>query len=127
MTMIQNVGGDRNAPYVAGDYLDLVVTAVDGDGDPIDISGAAGMRYSISAMLSNGEPTGPSLLTKSLGSGVALTNGAAGVFTITLANGDTGGMPGVHYHEAEMIDSEGRVVTLFRGSIAVTRQLILPA
>lgn len=125
--MIQNVGGDKNAPYVAGDYLDLVVTAVNAAGSPIDISDAQNIRYWISAGLANGQPVGAVLLMKSLGSGIAITNGVGGVFVVTIANGDTGSMAGLRYHEAEMIDSDGRVVTLFKGVLQIAPQLILPA
>ena len=124
--MIQNVGGDKNAPYVAGDYLDLVVTAVDGAGAPLNISGAANLRYSISAILANGQPSGSPLLTRALGSGVAITDAGAGLFVVTLENGATGDLSGPYYHEAELIDDDGRVVTLFQGWIKIAPQLILP-
>lgn len=124
MTAVVSVGAARGSSrYVAGDYLELAVTVVDEAGDAVDISGASAIRYGISAIGPGGGPQGPALVTKSLGSGIAITNGAGGIFTVTLASGDTAALLGTYFHEAEII-VDGKVSTVFRGDITVAAQLL---
>ena len=129
MTARADIGGvGASAPlYVAGDFLELVVTILDGDGEPVDIAAAEDIRYVITKQGAGGDPAGPVLVGKSLGSGIAITNGAAGQFTVTIANGETGSLVGSHRHECEVTDSEGRISTVFLGSFVVTAQAIIPA
>lgn len=112
-----------SSPYVAGDYLDLVVSIVDGAGVAVDLSGLQSARYAITAY---GGPT-TALVSKSLGAGIVLTDDASGVLTVTLDNGDTGGLVGKYSHELEIIDADGRVVTVMQGEIRIAAQALLPA
>lgn len=125
MTETATIGDGAGRPYVAGDFLEIEVTVRNEAGSPVDISDCTSIRYAISALSKQQGPTGDALLTKSLGSGVAITNGPAGIFIVTIDSGDTDAMAGTYYHEAEIID-EGKVSTVFTGTISIARQL-LPA
>lgn len=122
MTTIQNVGLVPSQPYVAGDYLELVVSVVDGAGAVVDLTDLQGARYAITAAPSSST----ALVSKSLGSGVAVTNAEGGEITATLDNGDTGALAGSYRHEFEIIDAAGRVSTVLQGQFKITAQMILP-
>ena len=122
MTKIQDI----TDPYVAGDYLDLVVTVLDKDGETVDISNIGSIRYGIMKTDSAGGPSGPPVILKTLIDGVALTDAANGVFTVTLDSGDTDLLRGTYYHEAEIIDENDNVSTIFIGQFYVKAQGLLP-
>ena len=122
MTIIQNITDN----YVAGDYLDLVVTVLDKDGETVDISNVGSIRYGIMKTNYAGEPSGPPLVLKTLVNGVELTDAANGVFTVTLDSGDTDLLRGTYYHEAEIIDKNDNVLTIFIGQFDVKAQGLLP-
>jgi hypothetical protein len=71
---------------------------------------------------------GPSLLTKSIGSGVTVVNAAGGRFDVRIAPVDTANVvsipPGDYYHECEVIDSSGDVATVFAGKLTITKDLV---
>ena len=45
-------------------------------------------------------------------------------FAITLTAADTDGKPGIYYHEAEIIDSQGRVSTILTGSMTIRPTIV---
>ncbi len=67
------------------------------------------------------------LLAKSVGSGIVITDGPNGEFEVTLASADTTGRkaPADFYHEIQMTLA-GLVTTLIRGIITLKREVIDP-
>jgi hypothetical protein len=127
MTAVADVGaGGDPRVYVAGDYLELLVTVTDGAGAPVNLAGATAIRYAVTRRGPGGAPILPAVIVKSLGSGVAVTDAAAGKFTVTLANGETGALAGTYRHEAEVTDADGRISTVFIGAFGIEAQAILP-
>ena len=127
MTEVADVGAGSDArPYVAGDFLELLVTVRDAEGAVVNITEATAVRWGLFRMAPGVNPVGAVLLSKSLGSGIAITNGAGGQFTVTIANGETGAFAGTYYHEAEVIDGDGRVSTVLRGQFVIAAQGLLP-
>ena len=128
MTARADIGGvGAEAPlYVAGDFLELVVTILGGDGEPVDLTGASAIRYVVTRQGAGGDPVGAALVSRTLGSGIAVTNGPAGQITITLPNGATDNLLGSYRHECEVTDDEGRISTVFIGRFTVEAQAIMP-
>ncbi len=122
----QDVGAGESSPYVAGDHLELRVTVLGPTGSPVDISEADAIRWGLFKAGPGGNPVQPAVLTKALGSGIAITDGAGGIFTVTIANGETGSLTGALMHEAEITDADGRVATVLRGQFSITAQALLP-
>ena len=58
------------------------------------------------------------ITTKTVGSGITVS--AAGVFTITLATGDTTGCSGEYRHECVATLADGTVAALFDGIITIS-------
>lgn len=110
---------NQNVTIWAGDTVNLNVVVGDGAGGLKDISGAT------IAWLLYDENAGASVLTKSTGSGITITSGAGGAFTVALAAADTEDVtPGAYYHEAEVTDTLGNISTVFIGSVKINRSRV---
>jgi len=102
----------------SGDSKNLVVTVKDKSEAAVDLTGA-----SISWGLARSEYASADI-TKSIGSGVTLTNTLNGEFEITLDPTDTSGLVGSFYHEAQLIEASGDVSTVLSGKVIITKDLI---
>lgn len=106
----------------AGDYRVLGVDVKDPAGAPIDLSGAAAIRWQLGK-----EPGKPPLASKSIGAGITVTDPVAGLFDVELTNADTETLkPGDYYHEAEVIITTGRPATILSGALTIKPTLIKP-
>lgn len=90
----------------------LQFTVTDSAGAAVNITG-----WTLEWVLSN-EPGGTALLTKTTASGITITNGAGGVFTVTLAAADLALNPGVYYYRTWRTDS-GAEQSLAFGALTV--------
>lgn len=103
---------NQNFTVYAGEDKDIVVT----DDSGVDISAATEITWVMSESELSELPTLSKTLT---GGGIAITNGPAGEFTITLAVADTQNVPhGHYYHEAE-IALGGKVSKSLEGTVTL--------
>lgn len=66
------------------------------------------------------------LFTKSIGSGVTITNATAGLFTVTIAATDTASLPDYPqslYYDVKVTDASGNVTTVQGGKIYLTANI----
>lgn len=77
----------------AGDTLILEITAKDSDGSALDLSGLT-LKWSLART-----NTSTALLTKTVGSGITVTDAALGKFKVELTPSDTDKFSGEYYHE----------------------------
>jgi hypothetical protein len=103
---------------VAGDTKTLVVTVKDASGNTVNISGAS-ITWKASRSLRKA-----SVLSKSVNSGITITDGPRGQFSVSLLPADTDDLRGSYYHEAQVTASDGTISTVLRGSMKVDRALI---
>ena len=112
-----------------GDDRDLDFTVVDPAGDAVDITTAA-LTYSVSKLDSSQSDPAPrgavALFTKTVGSGITITNGPNGEATITLASADTTGLqtPADYYHEIQSVLT--KTTTIMYGILTLKRDLASP-
>lgn len=99
--------------------LDFAVKEDAADGEPVSLVGIASLRWWLSRKV-----TTPALVQKAIGAGVEITDAAAGEFTVRLEPADTEERFGTFYHEAEVIDADGKVSTVHAGEIIIKRALI---
>ena len=100
----------------AGDSKTLTVTVTDGAGAAKNITSATITWKMLE------EQGGTVKLTKTVGSGIALTTPSSGIFTVTIAAADTSAfLAGQYYHEAEVTDSGSLVSTVLTGTITLKR------
>lgn len=86
--------------------LEIEFTINDADGDPLNLAEAIAMwRLSRRA-------TGPALITKTIGAGIAVTEEEAGVLVVTVNRAETRGMLGAYHHElrVRLNDAEDVVI-----------------
>ncbi|MCP4897714.1 MAG: hypothetical protein GY906_12140 [bacterium] len=99
MAIEQNIGSDP--VYFSGDALVIQVTVQDQDGNVLDLSTLPLSEATWAIAKEQGKTP---LVTKTLGSGVALTNppGVDGRLDITINNADTASLKGTYYHELQL-------------------------
>jgi hypothetical protein len=102
---------------VQGDATALQLTALNGAGQPIDISGVTDIKWSLSI-----GPAGPALLTKTkLGGGITFaTDGKNGVFVVALTRADLELVSGVYCQEAATLDVGGNPTTVAIGTLTIS-------
>ena len=105
---------NQNIEFYQGDTVDLDVTVIDEEGAAQNIAGAT------IAWVLYDENTQTATLTKNTTSGITITSGLDGEYTVSLTPSDTGSItPGDYYHESEITDSTGHVSTVFTGYVTV--------
>jgi hypothetical protein len=121
-TVNQHIGMSATSPYYAGD--DLVVRITVGS----DISGST-VRWEAFPWGSGpkfGEPDDEPVIAKATGGdGIAITDGAAGTFEVTIIPADTATLSGLHYHEAQVVLASGRTYTVSTGLFRITKQRVV--
>ena len=109
----------QNFQIHAGDSRELVVTVSDSQGAAVDLSGAA-----IAWQLARSAGAAAPAVAKALGSGIVITDGPNGVFTVMLDPADSETLSGLYYHEAEVTDAAGQRSTVLSGVATVVPTLI---
>lgn len=105
----------------AGDDKTIEVSVTDKNGDAVDITSAT---IEWRAAKSHNKTAA---VTKTTSSGISITNGAGGVFQITLTDSDTEDLVGSYYHEAQVTFSSGLIATVLTGLMNVNAVLITAA
>lgn len=111
---------NQNFTITRGDSKLLTVAVTDDDGAAVSIVGAA-----ITWKLADSIYSATALVTKTVGSGITITNGAGGLFSIQLDYEDTDDLYGLFYHEAKVYDNESpsNVTTVLTGHAQILRAL----
>jgi len=105
-----------NVSLYAGETRTLEITLTDANGDPISLTGAT-IEYHAAL---------PTPVTKTVGSGITVTDAAAGEFSIALTQANTVGYERntTADHECKVLTSGGEVITAFRGRLTILDSLI---
>lgn len=110
-----------NFRMTAGDTKVLEVAVLDEDGATVDISDAT-IRFQMARFATDSA----ALVSKAIGSGIAIVSGPAGRFNVTLAPEDTADFSGSYWFEAELVDGDV-VSTVLGGRATIDPALIKPA
>ena len=105
----------QNFNLHAGDNPSIPVTVKDSADVVVDITAATAIKWNLYR-----DSRGTALVTKTLGSGITVTSGVGGIFTIALVAGDTSALFGYFYHEAELTLG-GNISTVLTGYIQIRR------
>jgi len=101
--------------FISGDSQKLIITVQDADNAPAakNLTGAT-----ITWALARSRGSAP-LITKTVGSGITVTDAANGALEVAIAPADTATIDGVHYHELEVVDSAGNKSTAVYGLVII--------
>ena len=103
----------QNIEIYQGDTRTLTVTVYDLDGKITSISGAS-IKWVVYKRSS-----GTIYISKTVGSGITITDGANGLFEIALPRDDTLNLLGRYNHECELKDGSNNYSTIFTGYFKV--------
>jgi hypothetical protein len=111
-----------NFDMFSGNNKQLVVTVLDApNGSVVDITGATAVKWQLfHAAAASTDP----VISKTLVSGITLSDPTAGQFTVLLSSTDTAGLSGKYYYEAEVTDVSSRKETVASGYITFTLKRI---
>jgi hypothetical protein len=114
MTLIaQPTGRSLRDGVFAGVKRTISYTAKNSAGTVVDLTGAS-IAWKIARRFGEGD-----ILSKSVGSGIAVDNAASGTFTVTLTADDTNELWGNYVFECIVTDSGGSQHMVARGDIEV--------
>lgn len=108
----------QNFEWTSGDDLPFEIEVTDQNDVAEDLTGA-----SITWAMAR-RPTSSILLTKTVGSGITITDAVNGLFLVKLDAADGENFRGDYYHEAEVVFASGDKRTVARGTISVPVDLI---
>lgn len=95
-----------------GDDQNLNVTVLDAAGNVVDISSATAIDWKMSV-----DEFTPPVISKSLGSGITITNGPAGIFQVALVSADTNGLTPRTYYQASRITLSANLSHVALGTV----------
>lgn len=104
----QNVGTTASNPVFPDTTVRLSVTVTDANDAAVDLTGVQSIAYGLYGVAPAKDFEAPPVITKTLGSGVTVTDAVNGVFQIAIARTDTASLwPGDYYHQTEVLDAAG--------------------
>lgn len=106
-----------NFEMFSGNTRVLKVNVLDQDEAVVDLTGAT--AEFIFAKRAGHE----AIFSKTVGSGIVITDAANGLLEVTLAPADTETLSGAYYHELEVTDAGGRKTTVLFGTATVRRNV----
>ncbi len=89
---------------VSGDTKKLKITINNSDDTPYDITGSTDIKWQL---FINNTPE----ISKDLGAGIIITDGVNGILTISIDPADTDNLEGTYFHELQIKDASGNVLT----------------
>jgi len=117
------LGKEQDFSMHSGDNRSLSVTITDQSQAVLDVSGAA-ITWALSrAVTDKVEPKGVAIVSKTVGSGITITDGSNGLVEVTIAEADTASLAGTYYHEMQMVLS-GNTSTIMYGTVIIKKDLI---
>ncbi len=95
-----------------GDDQNLNVTVLDDDGNIVDITSASAIDWTMSA-----DEFASAVISKSLGSGITITDGPNGVFRVTLDTTDTESLDSGTYYQKSRVTLGGNRTHVAIGTV----------
>lgn len=108
---------------IRGDDRTLTVTVVDDLGAAANLTGILGMWFTVKRHQTDTDLE--AVIQKSLGSGVAVTDAAGGIATVTLTAANTASATGLHFWDVQVKTAAGLITTLATGSVTFDEDVTL--
>lgn len=119
----QNVGTTATDPLHRGTDYRLRISVVEADDSVVDLNAVQSIVYTLHGVAPSKDPDAPALITKSVGSGVSVTDASGGVFEVDVLKDDTLPLwPGKYYHQVMLVNSLGRTYKPLSGTAQLTQR-----
>lgn len=102
-----------NFEMFSGNTRVLKVSVLDQDEAVVDITGASA-EYIFAKRAGHN-----AIFSKTVGSGIVVTDAIAGLLEVTILPADTEALAGAYHHELEIQDASGRRTTVLFGTVTV--------
>jgi hypothetical protein len=102
--------------FYAGDSRNLIISVEDENNSPINLAGAT-IKWILSSQ-------GNTILNKTNGKGITITNAANGQFEISIATCDTKDLSGNYDQAARVTTSSGESSIVLTGTITINESLL---
>ena len=117
------LGKEQDFSMHSGDDRVLEITIRENDHGTLDITGAA-ITWALSRIVTDKvEPKGAAIVTKTVGSGITITNAHNGHVEVAITETDTDDLAGTYYHEMQLVLS-GDTSTVMYGTVTIKKDLI---
>jgi len=100
----------------SGDSRNLIINVTDENNSSINLTGA-----SIEWILTSSNST---ILSKSVGAGIAINNPTNGQFTISISSANTRNLSGIYQHLVRVTTTDGNSSIVLTGNITITKALL---
>lgn len=107
-----------DASMYSGDTKTLAVVVKDTNNSVVDISSATITWKAARDLHKTAD------IQKDTSTGISITSGTGGAFSVTINPADTVGLAGDFYHEAEVTFSNGDVQTVLAGTLTIKPDMI---
>ena len=97
--------------------VDLDISVTDRAGVAVDLTGFTAGRFIVTAHVDIAPADAE--LTKTLGSGLVITDAATGLITVTLTGANTGALRGAYYYQVNMTDASSKESHVLDGILTV--------
>jgi hypothetical protein len=135
MTAVRQDVGKTGEPFIAGDDRTLRFTVTEADGaTALDLTGCS-LKWELFAWQSGpkyGVPDATATVTKTTGGGgITVPDPVGGIVEVALAAADTGSLvptgqgTAMHWHELQLTDTAGKVLTVATGHFLITFQRVV--
>lgn len=103
-----------------GDGHEIEITVTDDAGEPYNLATVLALTWSLAETWG-----GTALVSKAIGTGITITDAAAGKLAIEILSADTAGLTGKDYvHQTKMTDAIGQTYTISYGKAVVQKSLV---
>lgn len=114
---------DQDFSMKSGDSKNIFITIKDSDGVVVDVTNFTAFTWSMSALEPDGKFSSTVTLSKSLGSGITVSDGLNGIIKVRLEEADTESLDGLYYHETEGVSATPDTGTTTTGTLTIDRDL----
>jgi len=103
-----------NFRLVKGDDKALIITAMDEDDAPVDLTGISSLEWGLYPTGIDAANDTNAVITKTLVSGITVTDAEDGVFKVTMSATETAGLTvgKAYFHNAVIVDADGNRASL---------------
>lgn len=117
----QNIGTTATSPVHRGTDFRIRVPVLDVADEVVDLNGVQSIVYSLFGVSPAKDTDAPALFSKTVGSGITVSDPSGGVFEVDIDKDDTLNLwAGSYYHQVILVTSIGETYKPLSGTVQLT-------